>query len=174
MILVELPHSSKLVPTKPIGPQKIPTELLRPSYEGGLPIGREALRPSEPHHSPDKATPRYYSKNESFTSGISKIWCVSSYFHYRWGIYRVVGELHQLGEVNLAPSGGQPVKPRGQPTGWSGLHQLSPLLWPSTPRVDMCPRSRGPNRHNTWPAGLWALSAWGLAHLVHVSNTPSW
>jgi hypothetical protein len=41
--------------------------------QGGLLIGREALRPSEPHHSPDKAMPSYYTKNESFASGISKI-----------------------------------------------------------------------------------------------------
>jgi hypothetical protein len=44
---------------------------------GGLPIGWEALRTSEPHHSSDKATPSYYIKNESFASEISKIWCVS-------------------------------------------------------------------------------------------------
>jgi hypothetical protein len=37
---------------------------------GGLP-GREALRPSESHHSPDKVMPSYYTKNESFASGIS-------------------------------------------------------------------------------------------------------
>jgi hypothetical protein len=43
---------------------------------GGLPIGREALRPLEPHHSPNKATPSYYTKNESFASEISKMWCV--------------------------------------------------------------------------------------------------
>jgi hypothetical protein len=42
--------------------------------QGGLPTGREALRPSEPHHSPDKATPSYYTKNENFASGISKMW----------------------------------------------------------------------------------------------------
>jgi hypothetical protein len=35
-------------------------------------IGLEALRPTEPRHSPDKAMPSYYTKNESFTSGISK------------------------------------------------------------------------------------------------------
>jgi hypothetical protein len=28
------------------------------------------------------------------------------------------------------PSGGRPVKPRGRPAGWSGLHQLSPPPWP--------------------------------------------
>jgi hypothetical protein len=38
---------------------------------GGLPTGWEALRPSEPHHSPGKAMPSYYTKNESFASGIS-------------------------------------------------------------------------------------------------------
>jgi hypothetical protein len=36
--------------------------------EGGLPLGCEAIRLSEPRHSPDKATPRYYTKNESFAS----------------------------------------------------------------------------------------------------------
>jgi hypothetical protein len=40
--------------------------------QGGLQIGREALRPSELHHSPDKATPRYHTKNESFASEIFK------------------------------------------------------------------------------------------------------
>jgi hypothetical protein len=47
-----------------------------PELRGGLPIGQEAFRPSEPYHSPDKATPIYYTKNVSFTSGISKVWCV--------------------------------------------------------------------------------------------------
>jgi hypothetical protein len=41
-------------------------------------------------------------------------------------IYRAVGELHRLGEVSLAPSGGQSAKPSGRPTGWSGLHRLCP------------------------------------------------
>jgi hypothetical protein len=70
----------------------------------------------------------------------------------------------------------------GWPTGWSGLHRLSPLPWPSSPCVDTCPRSRGqtvikhgrPAKEFGWPAGLWALSAWGLDHSVHVSNTPPW
>jgi hypothetical protein len=51
--------------------------------QGWLPTGREALRPSEPRHSPDKVTPSYYIKNERFTSGIYKMWCVSSHFHRR-------------------------------------------------------------------------------------------
>jgi hypothetical protein len=45
----------------------------------GVLTGREALRSSEPRHSPDKATPSYYSKNESFASEISKSWCVSTF-----------------------------------------------------------------------------------------------
>jgi hypothetical protein len=46
-------------------------------------MGQEALRPLEPRHSADKATPSYYTMNESFASGISKIWCVSSLLHHR-------------------------------------------------------------------------------------------
>jgi hypothetical protein len=42
----------------------------------GLSIGWEALQPSEPCHSPNKATPSYYTKNGSFASGISKMLCV--------------------------------------------------------------------------------------------------
>jgi hypothetical protein len=44
--------------------------------QGGLSTGQEALWPTEPRHSPDKATPSYYTKNGSFKSGISKMWCV--------------------------------------------------------------------------------------------------
>jgi hypothetical protein len=43
---------------------------------GGIPIGQEALQPSESRHSPNKAMPSYYTKKESFASGISKMWCV--------------------------------------------------------------------------------------------------
>jgi hypothetical protein len=42
-ISVELPHSNKLEPRNPVGPRRIPTELLRPSYEEG---SRQAGRPS--------------------------------------------------------------------------------------------------------------------------------
>jgi hypothetical protein len=55
------------------------------------------------------------------------------------GIYTVVAELHRLGEVGLAPSGGRLAKPGGGPAGSSGLHRLSPPPWPSTPHVDTCP-----------------------------------
>jgi hypothetical protein len=47
-------------------------------------IGREALQPLEPRHSLDKDTPSYYTKNESFAGGISKMWFVSSHFHHSW------------------------------------------------------------------------------------------
>jgi hypothetical protein len=61
---------------KPCQTLKDSDRALVPELQGGLPIGREALRPSEIHHSPNKSTPSYYSKNESFASGISKMWCV--------------------------------------------------------------------------------------------------
>jgi hypothetical protein len=48
---------------------------------GGLLIGREVLLLSEPRHSPNKAMPCYYTKIESFASGISKVWCVCYDFH---------------------------------------------------------------------------------------------
>jgi hypothetical protein len=54
---------------------------------GGLPTGQEALHPSEPHHSPNKAMPSYYTKNGTFASGISKMWCVCSDFHGERAIY---------------------------------------------------------------------------------------
>jgi hypothetical protein len=42
-------------------------------------------------------------------------------------------------------------------------HQLTPPPWPSTPFVDMCPGSCGPNHHKTWPVGqgVWP-SDWPL------------
>jgi hypothetical protein len=58
---------------------------------GGLPIGREALRPSEPRHSPNKVTHSYHTKKESFASGISKMWCVY--------------QLSSVGGVFIAPWG---------------------------------------------------------------------
>jgi hypothetical protein len=65
---------------------------------GGLSIGRETLRPLEPHHSPDKTMPSYYTKNGSFASGISKMWCVCRLSSVgAGGIYRAMGELHRLG-----------------------------------------------------------------------------
>jgi hypothetical protein len=43
---------------------------------GGLLTGQENIWPLEPHHSLEKATASYYTKNGSSASGISKMWCV--------------------------------------------------------------------------------------------------
>jgi hypothetical protein len=43
-------------------------------------------------------------------------------FHCERDIYRGEWDLHQLGEVGLAPGGGRSAKPHGWPAGWSGLH----------------------------------------------------
>jgi hypothetical protein len=73
----------------------------------------------------------------------------------------------------LAPGGGWLAKPRGWPAEWSTLHRLSPPTWASPPRVDCGKQGAGRIASNPgWPADPWAHSAWGLAHLVHVSNTP--
>jgi hypothetical protein len=129
---------------------------------GGLPTGREAVRPSDPRHSPDRATPSNYTKNESSTSRISKIWCVS-WFPPVGGIYRVVEELHRLGWGSNSPSGGRVAKARGRPANEFGLHWLSSPPWPSPIRVDTCPWSFGLNWHKSWsagcprPTGQWSL-----------------
>jgi hypothetical protein len=72
----------------------------------------------------------------------------------------------------LVPGGGRAAKPRGWPAGWSNLHPLSPPTRARPPHVDAWQSRLGPNRLKPWPTGLWAHSAWDLAHLVHVSNTP--
>jgi hypothetical protein len=66
---------------------------------GGLSTGREALWPSEPHHSPDEATPSCYTKNVSFASGISKMWCVCSDFHQMGVFIGPWGSSTDLAEV---------------------------------------------------------------------------
>jgi hypothetical protein len=66
---------------------------------GGLPIDPEALQPSEHHHSPDKAKPSYYTKNKSFASAISKVWCVCSDFHRRGVFIGPSGSSSNLAEA---------------------------------------------------------------------------
>jgi hypothetical protein len=125
----------------------IPTEFPHLRYEEG---SRQAGRPSDPLSLATLLTRLHLATTlrmgalqvESPKCGVCPL--ISSVGGR--GIYRAVGELHRLGEVGLAPSG-------GRPAGWSSLHQLSPPPWPSTLHVDTCPRSRGPNRHKTWPAG---------------------
>jgi hypothetical protein len=70
-ILVELSHSSKLELRNPVGTRRDPDRAFVLELRGGLPIGQEALQPSELCHSPNKATPSYYTKNEIFASEIS-------------------------------------------------------------------------------------------------------
>jgi hypothetical protein len=94
--------------------------------------GREALRPLEPRHSPNKATPIYYTKNESFASGIFKMWCVSSHFHHRgvfigpWGSSTNLDKL-----VWCVVVAGRPTHVAGRPGGVAStdfLHRLGVLL----------------------------------------------
>jgi hypothetical protein len=79
-IPAELPHSSKL---ESRNPEVLPPKGFRLSFHARAtrrspdrPGGPPALRP---HHSPDKDTPSYYTKNGSSASGVSKMWCVSTF-----------------------------------------------------------------------------------------------
>jgi hypothetical protein len=47
-----------------------------PELRGRLLTGREAFRPSEPRHSPDKAMPSYYIKNEICKWNFQCVVCV--------------------------------------------------------------------------------------------------
>jgi hypothetical protein len=86
-------------------------------------IGREALQPLEPRHSLDKDTPSYYTKNESFAGGISKMWFVSSHFHHSW--------------VFIGPWGASPTQRSWFGTKWSPAGQAT---WPAG-RVERPPPS---------------------------------
>jgi hypothetical protein len=103
---------------------------------GGLPIGQEALQPSEPRHSPNKAMPSYYTKNGSVARGISKMWCVCvSTFTGRevfigpWG--SSTGSAEAVTHQAVA---GRPTHVVGQPrssasTDFLNSHRLSLLVW---------------------------------------------
>jgi hypothetical protein len=95
-------------------------------------MGWEALGPSEPRHSPDKATLSYYTKNESFASGISKIWCMFRFpregvFIGSWGSSTDLAEA-----VTQKVAAGWPSRMAGQLGGTAStsfLHRLGlPLL----------------------------------------------
>jgi hypothetical protein len=109
---------------------------------GGLPIGREALRHSEPHHSSDEVTPNYYTKNESFISGISKMWCVCvSTFTMRRvfiGVNRTPTDLDKSVWARWWP-GGQAAWPTGRV-------DRPPPTRASPPCVDVWQPRLGPNR----------------------------
>jgi hypothetical protein len=81
--------------------------------------------------------PSYYTKNESFTSAISKVCCVCVDFHCEGGIYSSEWDLHRLGEVGLVLGGGRAAKTHGRSVERSGFHQLSPPSRASPPRVDV-------------------------------------
>jgi hypothetical protein len=72
----------------------------------------------------------------------------------RGGIYRGEYDLYRLGEVGLAPGGGQPIR-------WSGLHRLSPSARASPPHVDAWQPRHGLNCLKPWPTG-WPLGPLGL------------
>jgi hypothetical protein len=105
-ILAELPHSIKLGSRNHGGPRKLPSELC---------------------HSPDKAMHNYYTKNESFASGIFKVWCVCTDFHRRGASYRAVGELHRLGWGGISPCDGRPSHMAEWPGGMASTTLVVPL-----------------------------------------------
>jgi hypothetical protein len=80
------------------------------------------------------------------------VWCVNFHCEGEGGIYKGECDLHLLGEVGLAPSGGRPAQPQSRMGGWSGLHRLSPLTRASTPHVDVWQLRLRLNCLKPWPA----------------------
>jgi hypothetical protein len=141
---------------------------------GGLPTGREALPPSKPCHSPDKAMPRYYTKNESFASEISKMWCVCVCvdFHHEGGVLIGVNGISTDLERSVWSQlvAGQPSHVVDRPGGAASIDSgfSSSCRHVATKfRVELPKTLLGrPAPGRTWP-GVWP-------HLVHMSNTPPW
>jgi hypothetical protein len=101
---------------------------------GGLPTGWVALRPLEPRHSPDKATPSHYTNNGSLASGISDMWCVFWFPPVGGGVFiGPWGSSTNLAKaVTCQVATGQPSHMPGRPGGEAStdfLHRLGhPLL----------------------------------------------
>jgi hypothetical protein len=145
-ISAKLPHSSKLEPTNPVGPWRIPTELPCSSYEEG---SRQAESPSGPQ---SLATlPKRLRLATTLGMGSLQVespkCVVCSDFHLR-GVF--IGPWESSTDLAEAVTHQVVV---GRLVRWNGFHYLSPSPWPSSSRVDMCSRSHGPNRLKTWPAG---------------------
>jgi hypothetical protein len=132
-----------------------------PKLWGRLPTCWEALYPSEPHHSPNKAMPSYYTKNESFASEIFKVWCVCRLSP--WG-----GYLYEWMRPPPTWRGqfGARWRPAGQPggaastnLGWTTLNTdrsspvpVRPEVWPtrSTCQIHHC----GDDDFDIWSTSL--------------------
>jgi hypothetical protein len=99
---------------------------------------------------------RYYYKIGTFTSGELQVECCVD-FHHEGCIWRGEWYLHRLRDVGLAPGGSRAAKPRGRPTGWSGLHWFSPPTQASPPRVDAWQPRLGLSRLKSILVGLWLL-----------------
>jgi hypothetical protein len=110
---------------------------------------------------PDRASLALLLLNWNLYKGRTtcRVWYLN--FRHKGGIYRGEWDLHQLGEVSLAPGG-------GRLAGWSGHYRLSPLTRASPPRVDAWQPRLGLNRLKPWPAGHgvgpadWPLCPLGL------------
>jgi hypothetical protein len=144
---------------------------------GGLLTGLEALRPSAPHHPSDKATPSYYTKNESFASEISKMWCVL--ISTNRGVFIVV----QGGVTNLVKSlthqvvVGRPSHMAGRPCGSASTAVPFPFscrrVHEVTGQTDI--KHGRSVRGFSQPATPWAHWSVTFAHCLLVSGTsPGW
>jgi hypothetical protein len=105
-IPAELPQPGKPKSRNPVRPRRILTELLCPSYEEG---SQQAERPSSlqslttlPTRLHLATTLRMIALQVEFpTCGVCVLISTGG------GIYRVVGELHRLGEIGLVLGGGR-------------------------------------------------------------------
>jgi hypothetical protein len=109
MILVELPHSSKLEPRNPTGPRRILAELPHSSYEEG---SRQAGRLSGPQRLTTLLTRLCLAtalKMKALQVECPKCGVCVCRLSPVGDIYRAMGELHRLGRGSNSPSGGRPV-----------------------------------------------------------------
>jgi hypothetical protein len=79
------------------------------------------------------------------------VWCVD--FHREGDIYRGEWDLHQLGEVGLAPGGGRPGGAASTDSGFSSSYRrMATKARAEPPQILVGRLALGPTRPGVWPS----------------------